>query len=209
MTKKERRNLKLAATQERKMLKKYPWFVYEAWRCEPKKRIKYPNQSKWREPEKFCAMDIGTLGWEIAFGEMMRNDLDAEIKKSNLKDFVVEQIKEKYGELRFYYRGGNAKTDEIISAYSHLSSNICVRCGKPDVTSSKRGWIVPMCKKCYRPYGNMTYEDVFGDEYEKMADSYVVHRFSKEGTSDATYDISDYAEKIRKRYRKRKGIACE
>lgn len=57
---------------------------------------------------------------------------------------VIQQVKEKFGGLRFYMRGG----DETIHAYARfaesMSVNICEECGAPG-TRRNTGWIRTLC----------------------------------------------------------------
>ena len=77
-----------------------------------------------------------------------------------LEQVVAEQVKEKFGELRFYYRGGHWKvenTDEytddcspiqgMVALSEHRSRNTCEVCGKP---GELRGgaWIRCLCDEC-------------------------------------------------------------
>lgn len=93
-------------------------------------------------------------GWRIAFGDLMMDDIKACLDKANYVDkFHIDDIKEKYGELRFYYSGVPEsifdELNNIIETYSTLSQNICIECGEIDVPAFKSGWIEPLCLKCY------------------------------------------------------------
>ena len=61
-----------------------------------------------------------------------------------IEQVVTQQVKEKYGGLRFYYSGG----DEIIDAYvrfaEYLSERTCEVCGAPG-KQRDGGWIVTRC----------------------------------------------------------------
>lgn len=57
---------------------------------------------------------------------------------------VVTQVKEKFGELRFYYSGGD-KYIEGLSSYMHQASKkICEICGKEGKLYSS-GWLKTLC----------------------------------------------------------------
>lgn len=70
--------------------------------------------------------------------------------------FVVTQIKEKYGTLRFYYylEDGDFETreqiDEIIDKYEGLSATVCECCGKPGKLREKNGQLMVRCEECFR-----------------------------------------------------------
>lgn len=154
-------------------------------------------------------------GWYKAYAEMMCEELDAAIKNAKLeKEFVVLQVKEKYGRMEFYHAPTTEKIGNIIDKYSFLSENICMFCGKPDVHMVlKTGWIFPACKDCYEKTNyKLPYEDVIRNHKDeivdnKMATTMNFRRFSKEGSYDYSIDISATANAIRKEYEtKRKPI---
>ena len=147
-------------------------------------------------------------GWVKAFGEFMCEELDVAIKAAGIEDeYVVDQVKEKYGEMRWYDRPSNQEISDIVEKYSVLSRNICVHCGKPDVNMlTKTSWILPMCKCCYEKYSNYKrpYEDVIGEE-NRMADTleYTQHYRDENGKfvkKEVKIDIRETAELIRKRW---------
>lgn len=56
----------------------------------------------------------------------------------------VDQVKEKFGGLRFYIPMGNDKIFELIDEAEEKSQNICIVCGDPATTSTK-GWVTHVC----------------------------------------------------------------
>ena len=57
-----------------------------------------------------------------------------------------DQIKEKYGTLRFYWHGDLPDLgDEIIEAAEHLSGHLCEVCGAPGTLQSVHGWWTTRC----------------------------------------------------------------
>ena len=69
--------------------------------------------------------------------------------KRRPKQVVVEQIKEKFGGLRFYFRGGNAEISGMVKVVEMLSYRICELCGKPMSGTTKiNGWISARCSEC-------------------------------------------------------------
>jgi hypothetical protein len=61
----------------------------------------------------------------------------------------VVQVKEKWGELRFYTTGYNDHQSGIISFAESMSHHICENCGSTDdVQETKTSWIRNLCKKC-------------------------------------------------------------
>lgn len=168
-------------------------------------------------------LDDIPVGWKIAFGEMMCEEIKQELVRCNyLDEFRIIQAKEKFGQARIYTNGEpvDCKVQQIIDKYSTLSENICVICGKPDVPITNNGWISPYCKKCFttpndwykKEFPNEVdrwirnhledWEEYDKEENNKMADSYTVISWSKEnGEQKTLYDISETANKIRSKWR--------
>lgn len=59
-------------------------------------------------------------------------------------DVVVEQIKEKFGGLRFYYSGGDDVVDGMVRMAESWAGRSCEQCGKPG-KSRQGGWIRTLC----------------------------------------------------------------
>ena len=172
-------------------------------------------------------LDDIPVGWKIAFGEIMCEEIKQELIRCNyLDEFRILQAKEKFGGLRIYTNGEpvDCKVQQIINKYSTLSENICVVCGKPDVPITNNGWISPYCKKCFttpndwykKEFPNEVdkwirnhledWEEYDKEENNKMRDSYTVISWSKEnGEQKTTYDISRTANKIRSKWRAEHG----
>jgi len=172
-------------------------------------------------------LDDIPVGWKIAFGEMMCEEIKQELVRCNyLDEFRIIQAKEKFGQARIYTNGEpvDCKVQEIIDKYSVLSENICIICGKPDVPITNNGWISPYCKKCFttpndwykKEFPNKVdewiknhiedWEEYNKEENNKMRDSYTVIRWSKDrGEEKVTYDISETANKIRSKWRAKHG----
>lgn len=53
---------------------------------------------------------------------------------------TIHQIKEKFGQLRFYYEGGDAKVAGMVSFAEYLSSTICQNTGTRATLCKKRSW---------------------------------------------------------------------
>lgn len=66
-------------------------------------------------------------------------------KKGACEQVKVEQVKEKFGSLRFYVSGGDDYTDGAISLAEILSSHICEECGAPGKRISG-GWVRTLCE---------------------------------------------------------------
>lgn len=57
---------------------------------------------------------------------------------------VVEQVKEKFGTLRFYYRGGDSYVQGLVSMAESMSGCTCEECGAPGEVSGN-GYIQCLC----------------------------------------------------------------
>lgn len=63
----------------------------------------------------------------------------------------ILQVKEKFGELRFYMSGGLAEFREWIAFAEDYSSSICERCGRRAVRKT-RGWVRNLCEEDYQAW---------------------------------------------------------
>jgi hypothetical protein len=62
----------------------------------------------------------------------------------------VDQIKEKFGGLRFYYSGGDDDIDGMVSLAESMSYTICEACGTTENVGSTAGWIYTVCEPCFK-----------------------------------------------------------
>lgn len=58
---------------------------------------------------------------------------------------IAAQVKEKFGTLRFYYRGGDDYIGRLIDLAEYLSESICDVCGKPGQTLERGKWLRTRC----------------------------------------------------------------
>lgn len=145
------------------MKPKYPWLVLRNGRTgEP-----IVN----REGELVSALIHLERGWYKAFGEQMVDELDEILVKYNSTEtYRIEQIKEKYGSLRWYDGGYSYQAEDELSAwrvkYSMLSQKICIICGDYAEIRTDMGWVIPCCDKHYHQYkqeGGFSYFEVDED----------------------------------------------
>lgn len=64
----------------------------------------------------------------------------------------IDQIKEKFGGLRFYYSGGDKVIHGMVSLAESLSYKICESCGSTKNIGRTKGWITIMCQECYESH---------------------------------------------------------
>ena len=199
---------------------KYPFLMPKYWNRE---EMRYKIDENYHYT--YTELDAMPEGWRKAFGEMMCEEIyNALVDCGGLDNYRIEDIKEKYGFLRWHSSPSYKEVEEIIDKYSTLSENICVICGKPDVPITNNGWISPYCKKCFttpndwykKEFPNEVdkwirnhledWEEYDKEENNKMLDSYTVISWSKEnGEQKTTYDISSTANKIRSKWRAEHG----
>lgn len=66
-------------------------------------------------------------------------------------DYVIHQIKEKFGTLRYYIASSHVdrnKIDEIIRKAEQLSAVTCERCGETGKLDREAYWIKTLCPEC-------------------------------------------------------------
>jgi hypothetical protein len=60
---------------------------------------------------------------------------------------TADQVKEKFGGLRFYYSGGDEEIRGMVDMAELMSHKICELCGSPGIKRSS-GWVVVRCDSC-------------------------------------------------------------
>lgn len=79
-----------------------------------------------------------------------------------VEQVVVEQIKEKFGGLRFYYTGGDEKIQGMVRIAEAWADHSCEECGAPG-TSGGKGWIKTLCP-VHRAEADARHKERFPDE---------------------------------------------
>lgn len=64
-------------------------------------------------------------------------------------EFNVIQVKEKFGELRFYADNTNNEMDLLIDKYTTKAESICIMCGKAGKMRTDNHWYIVQCDECY------------------------------------------------------------
>lgn len=88
-------------------------------------------------------------------------DIDTVLTDDNSKTFLVDQVKEKYGTLRFYTSWINDKIDELINKAESLSAITCEICGNGGKLMVCSGWYKTLCKN----HGDMLGYEIEDDRY--------------------------------------------
>lgn len=96
-------------------------------------------------------------GWVSLFGAELLHDIGIQIRTDEIKnnnqesDYEITEIKEKYGSLRVYMSNYYDDTmNNIIEAYSCLSSRACTQCGQMLNICITMNYILPICESCLR-----------------------------------------------------------
>lgn len=101
-------------------------------------------------------------GWVSAFGEELCNALLNALGEYK-DDFVIDQVKEKYGEMRMLWHWKDRAysfedvhtlwiLDDLISIiighYETISGKTCVICGASATMRTINGWVELLCDNC-------------------------------------------------------------
>ena len=145
--------------RNRALCEKYP-FLIPRNRWSGKRITEAKDGGYWPgDPEsipeydyEYTELDDMPEGWRKAFGEQLCEELKQELLASGgekaLNEYMICQIKEKYGYLRWYDFGCTERWfSEILPQYENLSERTCIRCGRPAKYISS-GWISPWCEDC-------------------------------------------------------------
>ena len=132
----------------KKLCKRYPFLIpRNRWTY----KLAWDKTNKYLMPYSYTELDAMPDGWRRAFGIKMCEEIREELVKYNyLNKYRIAQIKEKFGELRWYDLGipRNSKIWDIIDKYTELSHHTCMICGRPAETSSDGYWLYTLCDKC-------------------------------------------------------------
>ena len=87
-------------------------------------------------------------GWFNILDQLMGNiqhHIDWKNKNGEVVHQVtLNQVKEKFGTLRFYYSGGDDYIDGMVTLAESMSGVTCEECGLPG-TQTQGGWIKTAC----------------------------------------------------------------
>lgn len=84
-------------------------------------------------------------GWFKIIDDMA-TELQAHIDASGCEQVKANQFKEKFGEVRFYFSGGDDTCQDIVSKAVGLSLVTCDLCGAPGEMGNNGGWISVRCE---------------------------------------------------------------
>ena len=204
--------------KNKKLCKRYPFLIpRNRWTDKVSWLLRPYDHTEWDEMPK---------GWRKAFGDQLLEDLrDALLKDGGsraLLSFRIEQLKEKYGDLRLYHNYYSPTVSRVINTYEVVSEHVCIQCGKLDTPNVNiYGWWSPVCKECFNERSWNSKEDTYDKcvhasyttEFWKTEGelqnpfqipiSYTVRSWSKDkGEQENLVDIHETVQKIRWHNRK-------
>ena len=97
--------------------------------------------------DKYGGFAVGAGWWPIL--EVLCSNIQSHIDWRNRENevvpqVVVEQIKEKFGGLRFYYQGGDDEISGMVRMAEAWADHSCEECGAPGKRRNG-GWIRTLC----------------------------------------------------------------
>lgn len=103
------------------------------------------SQGWWPIIEKLCANIQSHTDWKNSTRERLLNDNQYnQTIPEEVQQVVVNQIKEKFGGLRFYYSGGDEQVSGMVSMAESWAGVACEECGAIGKRRSG-GWIRTLC----------------------------------------------------------------
>jgi len=119
----------------------------------------------WKERQREVAIKFNQMSEQLKagdstlFDEEYKDMINQEYKEKRRQELIdrypivipetitqvtLDQVKEKFGTLRFYYSGGDDYIRGLVSMAESMSGVTCETCGKPG-TSTGGGWIKTVC----------------------------------------------------------------
>ena len=128
----------------------------------------------WKERQREVAIKFNRMSEQLKagdstlFDEEYKDMINQEFKEKRRQELIdrypivipepipqvtLDQVKEKFGTLRFYFTGGDDYIRGLVSMAESMSGVTCETCGKPG-TSTGGGWIKTVCKE----HGGVDYD---------------------------------------------------
>jgi len=122
---------------------------YDTYLCTTYPKM-FVNRYKPMTETTMCwGFDCGD-GWYNIINQLCAN-IQHHIDWKNRKEEIVpqvtvDQVKEKFGSLRFYFTGGDDYIRGMATMAESMSGVTCEECGNPGSTLG-RGWLTTLCEK--------------------------------------------------------------
>lgn len=143
-------------------------------------------------------------GWLKSFGVDMLEDLrdsaydeDKRLWLYRLCNMCPEQVKEKFGELRWYGKTYGCG-QQIVDGYTAMSRITCSSCGATGDVRMTNGYIMPLCRSCYTKHDDDYAEtgfDSLQSAIEHTAAMREPYEDNARNCSDTWQDMSESSEK--------------
>ena len=119
----------------------------------------------WKEHQREVAIKFNRMSEQLKagdstlFDEEYKDMINQEYKEKRRQELIdrypiaipepipqviLDQVKEKFGTLRFYYTGGDDYIRGMVTMAESMSGVTCEECGKPG-TQTPGGWIKTVC----------------------------------------------------------------
>lgn len=96
-----------------------------------------------------CGVDCGDGWFDLLYTLLEKIENIYSANNKSIDDFIISQIKEKYGELRFYASSDIPEVNKLIDEYEELSATICEDCGKSgSLHTNSNGYMLTLCEEC-------------------------------------------------------------
>ena len=113
------------------------------------------TNSKIKHNYDYTWLDDMPKGWRKKFGISICQDIKNLFIETGYSEFVYEyritQIKEKYGQLRWYDNGVpqhiSSLMSELLTEYEYKSSHTCMICGNKGEIDYNEYWLSALCTK--------------------------------------------------------------
>lgn len=101
---------------------------------------------------QLCANIQGHIDWKNSSRERLLKNNPHNMKiPDEVPQVIAEQVKEKFGTLRFYTNGGDDVTRGMIYMAESMSSVICEQCGNKGKLR-EGGWLRTLCDEHAKDY---------------------------------------------------------
>lgn len=114
---------------------------------------------------------------------LIQKELDKSVNK--LEYPRASQVKEKFGELRFYMSSGSKEIYDLIAEAEKISCTICEDCGNSGELCVDHGWYRTLCPECVDKY-NKGFDNGWGFR----ARNYIQCSKIKKGENDGNEEES-------------------
>lgn len=108
------------------------------------------------KPDYTLRNNLMAFGWECDLGwypllTELFDKMEEVVKKSPeiYKDFQVQQVKEKWGELRIYCSWYRSEIEALIDECNDKCAVTCEICGKEGSMKERYHWYKTLCQECY------------------------------------------------------------